>query len=156
MPYWSNTQVRLTLPIWSHSWDTAVDVGADRIADWGPEGFLLHRHRPGVKEVLHLPGVIKHTIFWSIFDFQGCWVEQKKTPSLSGSAFYCVAAVDHCKPHSLPFDDDRVIPRSSGNSLAKDAENETANHIPSSVTIANLVSLYDLQLLNMEGQEPPL
>lgn len=46
--------------------------------------FSLHLHRSGVKEVLHLPGVIKHTIFWSIFDFQGCWVEQKKKlhPSL--------------------------------------------------------------------------
>lgn len=83
-------------------------------------------------------------------------MEQKKTPSLSGSAFYRVAAVNHRKPHSFPVDDVRVLPRSSGNGLAKDAENESVKHIPSSVTIVNLVSLYDLQLLNTEGQEPPV
>lgn len=80
-------------------------------------------------------------------------MEQKKTPSLS--AFHCVAAVNHCKPHSLPVDDG--LPRNLGNSLAKDAENESAKPIPSSVTTANLkFNLYDLQLLNMEGQEPPV
>lgn len=82
--------------------------------------------------------------------------QKKKTPSLSGSAFHCVAAADRRKPPSFPVDDDRVLPRSSGNSLAKDAENESAKHIPSSVTLVNLVSLYDLQPLNTEGQEPPV
>ncbi len=83
---------------------------ADSIIDRrSSAGAPLYCHRSGVQEVLHLSGLVEHTIVWSIFDFQSCWVDQEKLHSspLCGVhgfgegllAIYCIIAVIHSESH---------------------------------------------------------